>query len=109
MALSHYATYAAGVTGTQPSINLDPSICPFQVTAAVFILSGSASFGLQWSFDDQTVSDANSNWFNDTLIPTGTTASSFENINTPVTKIRIVIASNTGGLKLTTLQGFTTN
>lgn len=108
MALSHYATYAAGVTGTQPSINLDPSIVPFQATEAVFIISGTASFGLQWSFDDNTP-DASSTWFNDILVPAGTVASIYANINTPVAKIRIVIVSNTGGLKLTTLQGFSTN
>lgn len=109
MAYSNYTTYASGTTGTQASINLDPSINPFSATVAVYVVGGSASFGLQWSFDPFTVSDTSARWFSDTLIPTGTTSSIYENYNTPATRVRIVIASNTGGLEMKVLQGFTTN
>lgn len=110
MALSHYQTYAAGVTGTQPSLNLDPSIAPFTVTVAVAILnSGTGSFGLQISFDDQTVADASATWYADTAIPTGTVANKFAGYTIPMTRIRLVIVTNSAGLQLTTLQPFTIN
>lgn len=109
MALARYTTYASGTTGEQPSINLDPSINPFAVTAAVWLV-GSGSYGLEWSFDDfATVSDANARWFLDLLIPVGTTSSKYENYNTPATRVRINIASNTGGIEFKILQAFTTN
>ena len=108
MAYSRYTTYAISTTGEQPSVNLDPSINPFSVTVAVWVVGGSASFGLEWSFDDfATVTDANARWFTDKLIPTGTTASTYENYNTPATRVRLNIASNSGGLELKVLQGFT--
>lgn len=110
MAYSNYQTYAAGTTGTQPSFNVDPSISPFNVTVAVFIVSGTASFKMQWSFDDYaTVSDANARWFDDPQIPAGTAASIYENYQFIATRGRLVIASNTGGLELKVLQGYTRN
>lgn len=109
MAYANYTTYPATTTGEQPSINVDPSINPFSVTVAVWVVSGSASFGLEWSFDDNTVLDSAARWFTDKLIPTGTTTSTYENYNTPATRVRINIASNTGGLELKVLQGYTVN
>jgi hypothetical protein len=110
MAYSSYRTYATSTTGEQPSVNLDPSITPFSVTVAVHVVGGSASFGLEWSFDDfATVTDANAVWFTDKLIPTGTTADTYENYNTPATRMRINIATNTGGIQLKVLQGYCTN
>jgi hypothetical protein len=113
MAYSNYTTYVAGTTGEQPSINVDPSINPFSVTVAVAVLAGTtASFGLEWSFDDfSSVSDANATWFTDKLIPTGTTTSTYENYNTPATRVRLNIATNTAGagIAIKVLQGFTIN
>lgn len=110
MPYQQYITYAAGTTGNQPSLNVDPRINPFSATVAVIVVGGSASFGLQWSFDDfATVSDANATWWNDLLIPTGTTTSKYENYNTPATRVRLAIATNTGGIKLQVIQGLSTN
>lgn len=109
MALSRYVTYATGTTGTQPSFQFDPSICPFQAAVAVYVVGGTASFGLQLSFDPIDVSDAASRWFNDQLIPAGTAASAYVTYASPVTKARVAIVTNTGGLELKVLQGFTKN
>lgn len=108
MALAHYKTYASGTTGEQASINLDPSINPFSITAAVFLV-GTGSYGLEWSFDDYSVSDANARWFLDLLIPVGTVASKYANYNTPATRVRINIASNVGGIEFKVLQAFSIN
>lgn len=110
MAYSSYATYAATTTGNQPSIMVDPSIAPFSATVAVHVVGGSASFGLQWSFDDYaTVTDANAVWFSDKLIPAGTTSDTYENYNTPATRVRLAIVTNTGGITMSVLQGYCTN
>lgn len=110
MPLSTYITYATGTTGTQASFNVDPSISPFNVTVAVWIVGGSASFKMQWSFDDYaTVSDANAHWFDDPQIPAGTAASIYENYTFTATRGRLVIASNSGGLELKVLQAMSKN
>lgn len=110
MAYQQYKTYAAATTGTQPSLNVDPSIAPYAVTVAVFVVSGSASFKLQWSFDDYaTVTDANARWFDDPQIPAGTTASIYENYAFLATRLRIVIVTNTGGIELKVIQAYTKN
>lgn len=109
MALARYPIYASGTTGEQPSLNLDPSINPFSITAAVWVVGGSASFGLEWSFDDSAIADANARWFLDKLIPAGTTASTYTNYNTPATRVRLNIVTNTGGIEFKVLQGYSTN
>lgn len=108
--LSHFITYAANTTGTQPSFNMDSSISPYNATVAVWVVGGSASFKMQWSFDDYaTVSDANARWFDDPQIPSGTAASIYENYQFLATRGRIVIASNTGGIELKVLQALSKN
>jgi hypothetical protein len=110
MAYSRYTTYATSTTGEQPSVNLDPSINPFLVTVAVWVVGGSASFGLEWSFDDfATVSDSNARWFADKFIPVGSTASTFVGYTTPATRVRLNIASNSGGIEFKILQGLSIN
>lgn len=110
MAYSNYITYATGTTGAQPSFNLDPSISPYNVTVAIWVVGGSASFKMQWSFDDYaTVSDANARWFDDPQIPAGTGASIYENYTFTATRGRINITTNSGGLELKVLQGYTKN
>ncbi len=108
MALSHYVTIAGGTTGAQPSVAMDPSISPFNASVAVYLVS-TGSYAIQYSLDALDVSDANSRWFDDANLPTGTVASGVTNYMFPVTKIRINIAANGTGIELKTLQGFTSN
>ena len=108
MALSRYVTYAAGVTGTQASINMDPAISPFNASVAVYLVS-TGTYGVQYSLDPNTTSDANSRWFDDANLPAGQTTSKVTNYMFPVTKLRIVIVANATGIEFKALQGFTTN
>lgn len=108
MALSHYVTYATGVTGAQASQNLDPSISPFTVTAAVFLVS-TGTYGLEYTLDPIDVADASCRWFPASQLPTGTTAAGTQAFTAPITKVRINIAANGTGIELKTLQGFTQN
>lgn len=106
MALEHYVTYTT--TGTKASVNMDPAISPFNASVAVF-LGSTGTYGVQYSLDPVTTSDANSRWFDDANLPAGQTTSKATNYMFPVTKIRIVIAAIGTTIELKTLQGFTNN
>lgn len=96
-------------TGTKASINLDPSIAPFNASLAVTV-GTSGTYSIQYSLDDYaTVSDANALWFTDSNLGAGTTSSGVTNYMFPVTRVRIVIVANGGTITLQVLQGFTTN
>jgi len=64
---------------------------------------------LQFTLDPLDTADASCDWFDDLIIPTGTTATAFQAYNMPITKVRIVIAAISGTVKLKVLQGFTCN
>lgn len=106
MALEHYVSYTT--TGTKQSVNMDPAISPFNASAAVYV-GTTATYGIQYSLDPFTVTDANARWFDDANIPAGTTTSKVTNYMFPVTRVRVVIAAITGTLEFKTLQGFTAN
>jgi hypothetical protein len=110
MPLQRTETYTT--TGTKGSWNCDPSIAPFQVSIAAVLTGGPISYSLQYSYDtldDPTLTDASATWFDSTDIPAGTTASGEANFATPIARIRIVIVSITGSLKVTMLQGMSIN
>jgi hypothetical protein len=106
MALSHYVSYTT--TGTKASVNMDPSIAPFSATIGVGV-GGGATYNVQYSLDPVETPDASSVWFNDPIMPSGTTTSLTSPYTFPVTKVRIVIVLITDTVQFKTLQGFTTN
>lgn len=106
MALSHEVAYTT--TGTKASLNMDPSITPFNASLAVTV-GTTGTFGIQYSLSGPDVSDAAALWFDDANIPAGTTASKVTNYMFPVGRVRIVIAAISGTITLQTLQGFTVN
>lgn len=106
MALSHYVAYTTAAT--QPSVNLDPSISPFNASVAITV-GTSGTYKLQFSLDAPDTSDANALWFDSENIPTGTTGSAVTNFMFPVARIRLVIAANGGTITLQALQGYTIN
>jgi|SRR5882724_2921467 len=108
MALIHEVVYTT--TGTKDSVNLDPSITPFNVNVAFTLVTGPVSYKLQYSLSDCNISDANAIWFDSTDFPAATAASKVAPITAPVTRVRTIIATLTAGsLTLQTLQGWTTN
>ena len=100
-------------TGTKGSWNCDPSITPFQVNVAAVLSGGGAvSYSLQYSYDtldDPTLTDNDASWFDSDDLPLGTTTTGETNFSTPIARIRIIIASLTGSLKVTMLQGMSIN
>lgn len=106
MALSQKVVYDDAAT--EASVNLDPSIVPFNASVVV-TLGSTGDYKLQFSLDDITTADADSIWTDSVNIPSGTTASAVTNFMFPVSKIRLVIAANGSTITLQVLQGFTTN
>lgn len=103
-----YQTNSYTTTGTKASINLDPSIVPFNATVAVNV-GTAGNYKVQYSLDPMDVADASAIWSDTVNIPSGTTASAVTSIISPVSRIRIVIASITGTITLQTSQGISTN
>lgn len=98
-------------TGTKGSWNLDPSIAPFNANIAV-TLTGTASYKLQYTLDpldSPTAVDSDAAWFDSTDIPAATAASGGASFITPVARVRLIIASISGSLKMEAIQGLSTN
>jgi len=110
MPLQRTETYTT--TGTKQSWNCDPSIAPFNVNIGVVLVGGPAAYSLQYSYDvldDPLLTDADATWLDSNDIPLGTAATAETNFSTPIARVRIVIASLTGSLKMTMLQGMSSN
>ena len=106
MALSHEVAYTD--TGTKLSVNLDPSISPFNASV-VCNLSSTGTYKLQYSLSGSDVSDAAAIWVDSANIPAGTTATAVSNFMFPVSRCRLIIAANGGTITLQVLQGYTNN
>jgi len=108
--LSRTETYST--TGTKQSWNLDPSIVPFNASVAFVLSAGTVSYKLQYTYDEltPTQTDNDASWFDSTTFAAATAATKDGQITAPVTRVRVVIAALSGGtLKMTVLQGFSTN
>lgn len=104
-----FQTQTYTTAATTPSINLDPSIVPFNA-AVVCTITGTVSYKMQYSITPFTVADASANWVDSGDIAAGTTTSAVSGFITPVSRIRLVIATLTGGsITLEATQGFSTN
>ena len=107
--MPYYQTQTYTTAATEPSLFLDSSIAPFNAQVAVTI-SGTVSYKLQWTLADSNVADSAANWFDSTDIPSGTSASKTSIITAPVARIRLIIATLTGGsIILEVRQGMSIN
>ena len=107
-------TYSTAIS--TPSWNLDPAIVPFNALVSVLWNgTGAVSYKLQWTpnaLDDPTHTDAaNANWFDSVDIPAATATTAHSTLNAPVARIRLVIATCSGGatLQMQARQGLSTN
>jgi hypothetical protein len=103
-----YRTETYTTTGDKGSLNLDPSIAPFNASVVVTV-GTTATYGLQYSLDPMDVTDANATWVDSVNIPSGTTATAVTNFMFPVSRIRLVIVAVDSTIVLQALQGFTNN
>src|SRR6185312_14082636 len=97
MPIPLFQTQTYTTTGTKASLNMDPSIAPFNATIAVTLTAGTTSYKLQYSITPFDVADANANWFDSTDIPASTSTSKTSFVTAPYGRIRLVIASLSGG------------
>jgi hypothetical protein len=113
--MPYYRTETYTTTGTKGSWNLDPSIVPFNANIAVtWNGSGACSYKLQWTLNElngPTEVDSGALWFDSTDIPAATAASATSALTNPVGRIRLVIATLSGGatLQMQARQGLSTN
>lgn len=103
-----YQTVSYSDTGTKASLNMDPSIAPFNASVAV-TLATTGTYKIQFSLDPMTIADAAALWFDSANFPASSATSILSNINFPVSRLRIVIAANGSGIVLQVSQGFTDN
>lgn len=116
MPYQHSVIYPAGTTGAQPSINLDPSIAPFDASLAVILGAGaSASYELQYTldnFDSPLMTDAKANWLLASGITSTTTTTTIGgSLSAPVTRVRVnfSVAVAGGTVTFDAVQGLSTN
>lgn len=107
--MSYYQQVSYTTTGTKASLNLDPSIVPFNAFIAATV-TGTATYGLQYSLSPfGSVQDADAIWFDVTDIPAGTATSATSVFTAPIARVRAVIAAVSGTVTLQIRQGLSTN
>ena len=112
MAMPVYQTIST--TGAATPIILDNAVGPFNVSFAVELQAGTATFGVQYTLDNLNAAidlgpQANTTvtWFTDANVGTATTSSSVGNYMFPVTAVRVNVASSGSLLmQFAVLQGY---
>lgn len=111
--MPYYRTQTYSAAATTPSWNLDPAIVPFNATVVCTLSAGSVSYKLQYTLnalDGPLETDSSALWTDSPDIPSGTTASAQAAFIAPVARVRLVIASLSGGtLTMQMRQGLSTN
>jgi hypothetical protein len=100
-------TYLAGKTplGGQEVINLNYLALPFQASAIINIVSGIATYSVEFTHDDIN-KDPPYMWVTDTVnFPAGQTSSGILLIDFPVTAMRLNLQSFTGEVRFSVIQG----
>ena len=82
-------SYPAGTTGPQLAQSLDWTVLPFVASAALYIVSGSASYAIEVCFDSEdAIAAGTDRWF-ETSLGQWQTASAFTAIQGPATFARV--------------------
>lgn len=96
-------------TGAATACVLDWTVVPFNVSAAVILTAGTATYGVQYTLDDVNNATAQTvRWIADPSIGTGITSTGFTQFLSPVQAIRLNVASigATGNLEFKVIQGY---
>lgn len=103
-AVQRYVYLSAGGTGGKDAITLDHLSNQFQVTINVDIVSGATTYGLEFTTDDMSGNPANFRWLTDSDFPNGQTAGKIYKITSPITGVRLNLASITGETRIAVVQ-----
>ena len=98
--------YPAGTSGPQTAQAMDWTVAPFSASAALYIVSGSASYAIEVCFDSEDAIAAGSDRWFETSLGQWQTASGFVTIQGPVTFARVNFnGATTGPCELKVVQG----
>lgn len=101
-----YAYKAGSVTpGGQDVINLDYLQVPFQASILVDVVSGAATYAVEFTTDDLTGEPAAFRWWSDPAFPAGQTTTQNFSINSAVTGVRLNLSTLTGEVRISVIQG----
>lgn len=101
----HRYVYKMGVVpGGQDAVNLNELQNPFTVSALVDIVSGSASYGVEFTTDNLAGDPTLFRWTPLPSAPAGQTATALYTLGYPVTGIRLNLTSITGEVRFTVIQ-----
>ena len=103
----HIYTYPLGtLSGGQDAVSMNYMQNPFTVLAMVEIVSGAASYGIEYTVYDASGDPTAISWFPLPGAPLGQQSASaaYPIINFLVTAIRLNLSSNTGTVKFTVIQ-----
>ena len=101
----HIYTYPLGtLPGGQDAVSMNYLQNPFTALAMVNVLSGTASYGIEFTVDDASGDPSLPSWFPLPSAPPGQTASAAYPIPFPVTAIRLNLAANSASVRFTVIQ-----
>lgn len=103
MANPVYQSYTT--TGAMPPVSLNNFQTPFNASVFAYIVSGTATYSVQFTADPVDDPDVTPRWFDDANMPTGTAVSDSSNYMFPIRAVRINITANTGTVEFKVLQG----
>lgn len=102
MANPSYRTYTTA--GAQDPWNVDWVITTFNVSVLAYVVSGTASYSIEYTLDDLN-GDLPVRWVETDAAPAGTSATKLVWIEYPVRAVRMNIAVVTGSIEMKCLQG----
>ena len=92
--------------GGQDVVNLNHLQAPFNTSILVDVVSGAVSYSIEFTTDDLTAkTPAQLRWVPVTGVTPGQTNTLQYTLNYPVTAVRLNIASLTGEVRLSVIQG----
>lgn len=94
----------ASATGTTAWLPLDITQNPFNASLNVK-LSATATYGVEYTYDDVFDSTVTPTAWPLTAIPAGSTTNKDAGLTAPIRAVRLNVAANTGSVTLTAIQG----
>lgn len=104
-----YRSYPSGTTGAQTPVIVDYAVAPFTMNVGCYVVADTLSYEVDFTLDDPNLEDPNDpavRWFPDPNIPASTSTSKVSAYSAPVRAIRVNITTNSGGLELKIIQGY---
>jgi hypothetical protein len=99
---------ATTVLGGQHVCNLDHLRAPFLASVLVDVVTGAASYAIEFTLDNMDLDPADFRWITVPNLPAGQTTTQLYKLDFNVTAVRLNIQSLTGEVRLSVAQGIGT-